>query len=542
MLINQAGTNRALNALSPELRDMLLFIENVRREDGDFSSQAPDDAPYFLGQISAKAGKFYERVRSAVDNKEEHFLRRYAIRRIVKRIMWFSEDPKVITGRLLRELYRSGYLPENRISRRTEDDISRVVSVFLALSDGVEERHRPAEFLSLRARLLDIIAGEIEDRIYPTYNEEAVARLLARITHERTDAEGASIARESLPLAMYVAAWKALYSADRELLVYKLWRTEYPGWEHQDDNSLALIAHGFPEFLAKANSLIDQPVVGRISVKMRDDAIALTVLHDLLVSYGKGLEDLARERSALVGRAEEAVSDRYRADKRRAKRKSWNAVVYILATKALLAVAVESVYVALLSVKLALLPLAVNILFHPALLFALTARMPTPSERNTDRILARLVDIVYGSAGARISLERRGFGILGDLALALYLVILFAMTYGIWLLLSMLGFHAIDIVFFIGFLALILYFSFRVRYGARRMELSGSKEGFWRSFFELLSLPIVSVGRYMVTRFEKLNLIALFMDFFVELPLKLVLEFFDAFSVVLKEKKDEIYS
>lgn len=74
------------------------------------------------------------------------------------------------------------------------------------------------------------------------------------------------------------------------------------------------------------------------------------------------------------------------------------------------------------------------------------------------------------------------------------------------------------------------------------MELTGGKEGFLRSMFELLTLPIVSVGRFLVTRFEKLNVVAMFMDFFIELPLKLVLEFFDAFSKVLKERKDEIYS
>ena len=100
----------------------------------------------------------------------------------------------------------------------------------------------------------------------------------------------------------------------------------------------------------------------------------------------------------------------------------------------------------------------------------------------------------------------------------------------------------IDIIFFILFFALILYFAFRVRYGARSMEPTGGKESFSRSSLELLSLPIVSVGRFLVTRFEKLNVIAVFMDFFIELPFKLVLEFFDAFSKVLKQKKEDLYS
>ena len=74
------------------------------------------------------------------------------------------------------------------------------------------------------------------------------------------------------------------------------------------------------------------------------------------------------------------------------------------------------------------------------------------------------------------------------------------------------------------------------------MELTGRKEGFLRSLLELLALPIVSVGRWLVTKFERLNVVAVFMDFVIELPLKMILKFFDSFSVVLKEKKDEIYS
>ena len=162
--------------------------------------------------------------------------------------------------------------------------------------------------------------------------------------------------------------------------------------------------------------------------------------------------------------------------------------------------------------------------------------------KNTERLLSRIMTIVYGKELERFTLAPRRFGFIGDIALAVYLVVLAASIYYIVLVLAHFGFHVVDIGFFILFFALILYFAFRIRYGAQRMELTGKKEGFFRSLLELSALPIVSVGRFLVTRFERLNFIAMFMDFFVELPLKLLLEFFDTFSRVLKEKKDEIYS
>jgi hypothetical protein len=88
MIINQAGAQKKENDISPLLKDLLLYLEHAHHED-DERDRSGEDAPFFLGQISEHAGKLYEKVRAAVDNKEEHFL----------------------TGRLLRELYKTGYLP-----------------------------------------------------------------------------------------------------------------------------------------------------------------------------------------------------------------------------------------------------------------------------------------------------------------------------------------------------------------------------------------------------------------------------------------------
>lgn len=541
MIVNQAGAQKKENDISPLLKDLLLYLEHAHHED-DERDRSGEDAPFFLGQISEQAGKLYEKVRAAVDNKEEHFLRRYAIRRILKRIMWFSDDPKVITGRLLRELYKTGYLPPDMISRHAEEDIVHTVSTFLALSEGVAERAQSGEFLTLRKHLLDIIAGAIEDKLYATHYEESIVRLLARIAHETSEISGYEVSKETLPVLMYIASWKALFTADRELLVYKLWLNEFPDWEHLDDNSLTLVAHGFSDFLLHTQSLIEHPFVTRLIPKLHNNAVALTVLYELVKRYGKSIQTLALNRGDLEARSEEIISEKYKSDIQRAGRKAWNAVVYILATKAALAGAVESIYMTVLKQKLSYIPLLINIFFHPTLLYTLTSGLTVPSSKNTDRLLQQLTAIVYGGELPVLRITPNRYGILGDIALATYLVVLASMLYVIVWTLLLLDFHVIDIGFFLLFFALILYFAFRVRHGATRMELSGTKEGFLRSFFELLTLPIVSVGRFLVTRFEKLNVVAIFMDFFIELPLKLVLEFFDAFSQVLKDKKDEIYS
>ena len=541
MLITTASEQKKENEIGTSLRDLLLYLEHAGEED-ELSERASEDAPFFLGQISEQAGRLYEKIRGAVDNKEEHFLRRYAIRRIVKRIMWFSDDSKVIAGRLLRELYKSGYLPEDRVSRHTEEDVVHTISAFLALSDEVSDRHGQGEFIFYKTRLLDIIAGAIEDKLYPTYNEESAVRLLARITHERAAVSEFQISKEVLPTLFYIASWRALFAADYDLLLYKLWLTEYPGWDHLDDNSLTLCAHAFPEFLARIDRQIEHQFISRVLPKLHNDSVAILVIYELIKRYGRGIESLAHNKEKLLRESEALVVEKYRKDIRRAGRKSWNAVIYILATKAVLAGAIESMYVSFFKQQINLLVLFVNISFHPFLLYLLTSRLNTPDKKNTERILVTVSDIIYEKELAPIYVRPARFGILTDIALALYLALLTAMLYVISWTLSFFDFHIVDIVFFLLFFALILYFAFRIRHGATRMQLSGGREGFLYSLLELCALPVVSIGRFLVVHFKRLNVIAVFMDFFIELPFKLILEFFDTFSLVLKEKKDEMYS
>ncbi len=528
--------------ISVAMGDLLAFLRAGEPED-ETSTETEDAEAFFLSQISDQAGIVYEKIRNAVDNKEEHFLRRYAIRRIAKRIMWFSDDPKVITHELLRELYRGHYLPRNRVSRHTEEGVSRTIYAFLLLSRSVEQYVSAPEFLRLRKHLLDLIAGAVEDRLYVTHSEEAAVRMLARIADDTLDISGfADLDRESRALVIYSSAWRSLFAADSALLMYKLWLCEDPNWEHADTPSLQAMGKNFPAFVARAERLIAHDLGKRLIPRIRNYAVAVTVLYELLLRYGVGIENLLHNKADFDDHVRAIVIEKYKEDISRASRKAWRAITYILATKALLAVVVESLYLSVWKQSVNYVAVATNIFFHPFVLFFLTSALGAPSRKNTDRLTVLVGNIVYGKDLPKITVEPKKWSIVTDIALGAYLAVLSATFAWISLMLSRLDFHPVDIFLFILFLALVLYFGFRIRYAARRMELSGTKEGFFRSFMELLALPIVSVGRWLVIKFERLNFIAIFMDFFIELPLKLIFEFFDAFSSVLKEKKDEIYS
>jgi hypothetical protein len=350
------------------------------------------------------------------------------------------------------------------------------------------------------------------------------------------------LTEETAQILVYFAAWRSLFGADSSLLVYKHWLMEHPGWETATALDLLALGAAFPRFVARSNRLLEHPLGERILPRVRNLAIAMTVVYEMVKRYEGNLGAILRDPNECDIRVREIIIERYKKDLSRSRRRALRALVYIFITKALLAIGVEVVYFSLWNGALNEVALAVNMLFHPILLFTLTLGLVVPGRHNTERLVLLIHQIVYGKLPYPISVEAPRFGLIKDIALACYVAIISALFVGMMWLLKKTGFHNVDIGIFFVFLAIVVYFGFRIRYAARGMELRGGREGFLRSFVELLALPIVSVGRWLVTKFERLNIVAIFLDFFIELPLKLVLQFFDSFSKVLRETKEEIYS
>jgi hypothetical protein len=537
-------TYRGNETISAPIADLAAFLEHVPTETHDEGEQhGPESVPFFLSQVSDSASAAYEKLRSAVDNKEEHFLRRHAIRRVVKRIGWYSADPHLITTTLLRELYRGGYLPKERVSHDVETRVRKTIVAFLQLSNAIRSTGYTTDALLLRGHLLDIVSGAIEDRLYPTYNEEAIVLTLARITLDALDTRAyKTLPEETKHSLVYIASWRSLFGADTSLLVYKLWLMEHPDWEEVDQIEALAIGGKFALFEKRASRLLKHAFGERLVPRMRNLGIAMTVIYELVKRYEGNIGVIALTPNDFDARVREVITEKYRQDITRSHRRAWRALIYIFLTKTLLALAVESAYLSIWSGNINFLAMGVNILFHPLLLFVITIGLVPPARNNTERLVALIGDIVYGKMPIKITLLPQRWGLMSDIALACYIALLSAMFLGISMLLTRIGFHAIDIGIFFLFLALVVYFGFRIRYAARKMELVGGREGFLRSFVELLALPIVSVGRYLVAKFERLNIVAILLDFFIELPLKLVFQFFDSFSKVLRETKEEIYS
>ena len=102
---------------------------------------------------------FYEHLRTAIDYKEEHLLRRSAIVRILKRQFKLESDPQQIAMQSLRELIAAKYLANDHHAEELVGVIASMVKKFLA----VKRIH--SKIPDFEQWLLEILAAEIDEAV-----------------------------------------------------------------------------------------------------------------------------------------------------------------------------------------------------------------------------------------------------------------------------------------------------------------------------------------------------------------------------------------
>ena len=117
-----------MNTLSPDFQKLLsdcadTYTKNALKE-------APTGTTISIHALTARAATVYEKVRYLVDYKDEHVIRRSAIERILKRIL-FIENKQEAGKALLHELVSGRYLPNDTIPESEAVAIQAIVMSFV---------------------------------------------------------------------------------------------------------------------------------------------------------------------------------------------------------------------------------------------------------------------------------------------------------------------------------------------------------------------------------------------------------------------------
>lgn len=523
--------------LSPRANHILDAIQKTLQE------RAPKPGPHLhVSEAISTAAFVYERLRNLVDFRAEHLVRKTAILRILSRRVKYLGQREGLAESLVRELIRARHLPNNAIPESKVMEVQQILEKYLAAIDIVNAGRI---VFDVRAEwLLGMCSVELEELFSPPYIEHALVQSFYESIKDHIASP--SVDNATREFQLYIAAYRTLRKSDAHMAEYHLLRIYLPSW-FSDTVTVSDAAVG--ELMRTRDSILEQlthPIGKRFMAQARKVVAPFIIIEHLIQQNGAGLSGMLANKDAFRTDVTKLIEERYAFMSDRLWRRGVRALVYIFITKMLVGMLIELPYDLFVVKALHWLPLLVNILFPPVLLFTIVLSLKKPDVANTKVLVQAIFEVMYGEtdpvvfAGVKRIQMRKRRGFLFYVFTFLYLALFGVSFGGIILLLQRFQFNAVSMFLFLFFTSVVSFFGVSLRQSARELIIVSGKERLGTVIFNALTLPILTAGRYLSENINRINVFLFLMDVLIEAPFQALMELLESWFDFLREKKEEI--
>lgn len=476
----------------------------------------------------------YEQLRNAAEYTEEHLLLQRAIKRFYKRSFSFFSKPnlKNIGEELIVELTQAGYLKENQFSLETASHITRLSREYMNTHEQLREagisRDEAADWV------LSILSVEVESLLNP-HGMHAALAYVAYQHYLEVFPRDLMIADDDeakvYEICLYIAVHQALIRSDIAIVRHDLMRmyqqstTDIPGFIEFNRTVTELFIARFTARLKRAVSRHAAPL--RILKSMSDDR--------------SDLPEILSEREIFLNAYDQQVKKEYKQVNKRLNKGIIKSIIFIFITKVIIGLGIEIPYDHFVIGAIAIVPLAINLLFPPLYMATLRLGLKVPSGANA-KTLHEYIDKILFTTGRPALLPlrdpTRSVSLFRKLTYGVLFLVPFAIT--VWLLL-LLHFNIVQMIIFFVFMSTASFLGFRLSSMIRELELMTHKNRLLSTIRDFFYLPFILVGQWLSSKYARVNAVAHILDIAIELPLKTLLRLFRQWTRFLNEKHDEIY-
>lgn len=567
MILNPKLHEQVSLTLTPNVNTKKLLQVIYRAQHGPVKDTS-DQPKIRVSSVISRMAFFYEKIRNVVEYKEEYLLRKEAIKRILRREIVIEGETKdsqstEISERVLAELIRGGYLPNNQLPMTLIDEVAVIIKKYLVIKniaapsiskeiskdltkrDLREIRDEIANHNQLIDWLMAVAASEIEARLCqdPVLNQ-AIKNLYEYLSAHIQLVDQQELAKD-LPIQIYLSINRNFAKLDDDMLSFILLKYYIAGWQSLPESRWPTIAKNIEKIRQAINSQLKNPLAEPLNKITSRYAVATSVLLELLRQDPIGVyTNLKTDPKSFPRQIKKICEKKYTKAKNLLWRAATRSIIYIFITKGILAVLLEVPANKLFGAEIEPLALLFNALFPPALLFSSVLVTKVPDESNTERIINLVNELSFEeykrSEPIPLKIPQRKASFLRQIFNFFY-GLTFIITFGaiIWLL-SIFHFTWVSILIFLFFLVFVSFFIIRIKRATNELRVIEEKESLWRTLFDLFSLPVISVGKYLSEKFNKINVFAFFLDFIIETPFKFLVNMAEDWTNYVNERKNQI--
>jgi hypothetical protein len=506
-----------------------------------------------VDEVASRVAAFYERIRTIIDWKEEHLMRRAAIIRKLRRRFLDLElndfATTDIAGPLVLELIRGGYFPNDKIEETKIKDVQHILEKYVFIFKNSPE-NKQGKIANFYSRLLEIAACEIEETLAPSIKEMALMDYMFEIMRSRIRVSDSVYQRgllkkEETDIQIYIAVQQALFKLDAPIVSYNLLRYKYPYWNSPSQEELLKISQNIHKILLTLQHDLSHPMAKKFySLCEKHDTPFLLMGDVLAMEPPESISTAIQDPASLEGLTRTAYSRRLKELKAKITRAAIYSTVSIFITKILTLLVLEFVVVRIIfGISPNLFALGVDLLLPTALMGTLVLSVKTPSKKNLNLAVMETMNIVYKKekeSGYDIKVSRPpnvAVRFFLSLIYSVSAVVSFAIIYGIF---SFFHFSVMSIVINFIFIALILFTGTAVRRRSQELTIEESREGFLSFISDMVFLPIAETGRWLSNTFKQYNAISAFFNALIDMPFSAFVEFLEIWRFFLRERKEDL--
>lgn len=499
-----------------------------------------------VNEVVSTFANIYEKLRNAVEYHEEHLLRKNATERILKRRLRFgfgpTPEPHQMARLLIAELIRAGYLPNNAIPETKLGEVAVIVERALSLEQRSRQTITGDDARGLLEWITAILAADIEECLSPATRAEAMVRFAYRVVRQDVRWRGVDLNERERDLQLYLAVHRALVRSDQAMIRQRLFHLYLPEWRTADAETIQTIAQRLGTIRRAVEAQVNHPLAEPLLRAVKRYATAFLILKDVIEESDDPASRLTNP-DELATAVQRQAERRYQTVGAKITRIAFRTILYIFLTKTILAILVEYPYELFVVRSVDYLPLAINIAFHPLFLLLIAISARVPGGGNTQRLTDLIKGLLYQPHQRHLPLEiRRHRGGFLRAVFRLIYSFMYLVSFGliIWVL-QRLGFNFLSTLIFLLFLSVVSFFGIRIRQQIRELSVTTEPENIFSTTFDLFTLPLIQVGRWLSLKAPRINLFIYLLDFIIEAPFKTIIEVVEDWFSFLREKKEEVY-
>lgn len=487
----------------------------------------------------------YEKIRNAVEFREEHLVRRAAIERILNRRMSLNQSGKGEGENLCRELLWARYISSDALSDVEAAKIQTIIDKYYYFKKQSIVGKKESEKSIIAEFLFDLMTCEIEEALNPAQTRIKAAKLYFFYQVLKNKVQVEKVSQEVADSYFYVASEQAYAKNDRAYTRYHLFCLLASPVHMLKHEQIDRLATYIKKMIVTITQTMHNPYDAKLVKFAKRQTPAFHILFTIADRYPTELPEILSSASKLRDKVNSICVEKYRETSAKLRIAAIRSIVYIFLTKAIFALILEYPLTTYIYGSVHYSSLIINAVFPPILMALLVSVVQVPGADNTKKIYERIIDIVNKDTGfemgksliAKKSRVRRPF-------LLFIFTVIYLLTFGltfylIYLALSALNFNVISMGVFVFFISLVVFFGYRVRQTAKEYTIS-DKRTVLSPIADFFFIPILFVGRYLSQEIAKFNILMLVFDFLIEAPFKMIAEIVEEWIGFLRARKEEI--